>query len=180
MEDEPDGGPPPRPDSLLPYDGWMEEAARLVVVRALAHVGAHGLPGDHHFYISFRTDAPGVVMPQRLRAQYPQEMTVVVQHQFWDLQVDPDEGWFGVGLSFGGVPSMLTVPFTALTAFADPQVQFGLRFRVAEPPANDEPAAAAAPEPAAPRLEALGPEEPREEPQVVSLDAFRRKTPHKD
>ena len=169
MEDEPDGGPPPRPDSLLPYDAWMEEASRLVVVRALAHVGAHGLPGDHHFYISFRTDVPGVALPQRLRAQYPQEMTVVLQHQFWDLQVDTDEGWFSVGLSFGGVPSMLTVPFAALTAFADPQVQFGLRFRAAEPPANDEPEAAA-PEPEPP-----APEEPRPEPQVVSLDAFRRK-----
>ena len=174
MEDDSEGGPSPRPESLLPYDVWMEEASRLVVVRALAHVGAQGLPGDHHFFISFRTDAPGVVMPQRLRAQYAQEMTVVLQHQFWDLQVDTEEGWFSVGLSFGGVPSMLTVPFAALTAFADPQVQFGLRFRAAEAPANDEPSAVEPePEPAAP-------DEPSAEPQVVSLDAFRRKTPHKD
>ena len=177
MEDERDGGSAPRPDSLLPYDAWTEEALRLVVVRALAHVGAHGLPGDHHFYVSFRTDAPGVVIPQRLRAQYPQEITIVLQHQFWDMQVDEGEGWFSVGLSFGGVPSKLSVPFAALTAFADPHVQFGLRFRTSEQPANDEPE----PEPdAATAVEPPVDEPAREAPQVVSLDAFRRRPTHKE
>ena len=174
MEDEQDGGPAPRPDSLLPYDAWTQEALRLVPVRALAHVGAQGMPGDHHFYVSFRTDAPGVVMPQRLRAQYPQEMTIVLQHQFWDLQVDEGQGWFSIGLSFGGVPSTLTIPIAALTAFADPHVQFGLRFHASDLPANDE---TAEPEPEAAAKE---PEPPPDTPQVVSLDAFRRKPTHKE
>ena len=168
MEDEHDGQPP-RPDSLLPYDAWTEEALRLVVVRALAHVGAEGMPGDHHFYVSFRTDAPGVSMPQRLVAQYPHEMTIVLQHQFWDLQVDEGEGWFSIGLSFGGVPTTLQVPFAALTAFADPHVQFGLRFRTSDMAANDDPT-----------IDPPAPEPEPGETQVVSLDAFRRRPPHKD
>ena len=163
MEDPPDGVIVASPDSLLPYDLWTEEALRLVVVRALAHVGAEGMPGDHHFYVSFRTDRPGVGIPARLLAQYPHEMTIVLQHQFWDLTVDEPEGWFSIGLSFGGIPSTLHVPFAAVTAFADPHVAFGLRFRVpGEEPANDDPA-----------IEE--PEPPSEAPQVVSLDAFRRK-----
>ena len=175
MEDN-DDGPAGRPDSLLPYDAWTEEALRHVVVRALAHVGAEGMPGEHHFYVSFRTNRPGVTIPARLLAQYPHEMTIVLQHQFWDLQVDEGEGWFSVGLSFGNIPTTLVVPFEAVTAFADPHVQFGLRFR---PPgdeaANDEseaPAVAPDPEPAADAKE--------EAPQVVSLDAFRRRPPAKD
>lgn len=176
MEDDENGAPPQRPDSLLPYDAWTEEALRHVVVRALAYAGAHGLPGDHHFYISFLTDVPGVTIPARLSAQYPHEMTIVLQHQFWDLQVDEPGGWFSVGLSFGGIPTTLTVAFNALTAFADPHVQFGLRFRPqGEDAANDQPAdppAAAAVEP-----EATG---PTEAPQVVSLDAFRKRTPTKE
>ncbi len=181
MEDDENGAPPARPDSLLPYDSWTEEALRHVVVRALAHVGAEGMPGDHHFYISFRTDLPGVVVPQRLLAQYPHEMTIVLQHQFWDLQVDEPGFWFSIGLSFGGIPTTLHVPFKAVTAFADPHVQFGLRFRPAgDEAANDEaadPAAEtrAAPDPAdKPEPE---PEAPGETPQVVSLDAFRKRTP---
>ncbi len=175
MEDDQDQGSPTRPESLLPYDEWTEEAMRHVVVRALAHVGAHGMPGDHHFYVSFRTDRPGVTVPTRLLAQYPHEMTIVLQHQFWDLQVDEDEGWFGVGLSFGGVPSQLRVPFSAVTAFADPHVQWGLRFHTP----GDEPANDATEEPPA-ESEAAAPETPAEEPQVVSLDAFRRRPPSKD
>ena len=180
-EDGRDGGPPQRPDSLLPYDAWTEEALRHVVVRALAHVGAHGMPGEHHFYVSFRTDRPGVTIPARLLAQYPHEMTIVLQHQFWDLQVDEPAGWFTVGLSFGGIPTTLHVPFNAVTAFADPHVQFGLRFR---PPgdeaANDdpedfEPARLPAPDP----LPAIDPAPP-EGQQVVSLDAFRRRPPGKE
>ena len=170
MEDD-ENGQPNRPDSLLPYDAWTEEALRHVVVRALAHVGAQGMPGDHHFYVSFRTDLPGVSIPQRLLTQYPQEMTIVLQHQFWELQVDEPGGWFSVGLSFGGIPTTLVVPFGAVTAFADPHVQFGLRFKPQDNgAANDEPGDPP-PEPE-PEPE---PEPPSETPQVVSLDAFRKK-----
>ena len=177
MEDDENGALPARPDSLLPYDAWTEEALRHVAVRALAHVGAHGMPGDHHFYVSFRTGMPGVVIPQRLLAQYPTEMTIVLQHQFWDLQVDEPGFWFSVGLSFGGIPTTLTVPFRALTAFADPHVQFGLRFRPeGEEAANDE-AEPAASAPAEPVPEPAPPPPPSETPQVVSLDAFRKRTP---
>ena len=105
MEDDPDK-PPPRPESLLPYDDWTEDALRGVVVRALTFAATNGLPGEHHFYVSFRTDRPGVVVPTRLLAQYPHEMTIVLQHQFWDLAVDDAAGLFSVGLSFGGVPSI--------------------------------------------------------------------------
>ena len=175
MEDNENGAPPERPDSLLPYEAWTEEALRHVVVRALAHVGAHGMPGEHHFYVSFRTDAPGVVIPKRLLAQYPHEITIVLQHQFWDLQVDEPAGWFTIGLSFGGIPATLNVPFSAVTAFADPHVQFGLRFRPqGEGAANDDPddAASPAPEPA-PQPEPAA----QDTPQVVSLDAFRKRPP---
>ena len=118
-----------QPESLLPYDEWMEAAMRQVVARALAHVAANGLPGEHHFYLTFRTDYPGVVMPPRLRAQYPQEMTIVLQHQFWDLKMDEEAGLISVGLSFGGVPAALVIPLGAVTGFADPYVRYGLRFR---------------------------------------------------
>ncbi len=188
MEDDENGSPPERPESLLPYDAWHEEALRHVVIRALAHVGAEGLPGEHHFYVSFRTDRVGVIIPQRLKAQYPHEMTIVMQHQFWDLQVDEPGGWFSIGLSFGGIPTTLTVPFSAITAFADPHVQFGLRFRPqGEEAANDadeprpdsaDPKQGAGPKAA--ESPASGAEEPAEPPQVVSLDAFRKRPPAKE
>jgi hypothetical protein len=168
-----------RPDSLLPYDEWTMEALRQVVVRALTYAAEQGLPGEHHFYVTFRTDYPGVVMPTRLSAQYPQEMTIVLQHQFWDLAVDTQTEVMSVGLSFGGVPTTLRIPLAAITAFVDPHVRYGLRFQAepaAAPPAQPEPEPLAEPEP--------GPEpEPQakpEEPQVVSLDAFRRRTPPKE
>jgi hypothetical protein len=152
-----------RPESLLPYDEWTEEALRYVVVSAIQHAAEFGLPGEHHFYLTFRTDHPQAVLPPRLRAQYPQEMTIILQHQFWDLKVEGER--FTVGLSFGGVPTTLVIPFAALTAFADPQVRYGLRFRVPPPPAA--------------KVE-VAPSEPAasgeaETPQVVSLDAFRRR-----
>ena len=136
-----------------------------MVQDALSHAAEHGLPGDHHFYLTFRTSHPGVAMPGHLRARYPQEMTIVLQHKFWDLSVDKGGGSFSVRLSFGGVAALLTVPFAALTAFADPHVRFGLRFESSAPaPAAQQ---AAAPEAAAaPGVDA---------PQVVSLDAFRRR-----
>ncbi len=162
MEDETEQPP----ESLLPYDAWTEEALRHVMVRALQHAAANGLPGNHHFYLTFRTDHPGVSIPARLKAQYPEEMTIVLQHQFWDLVVDEAAGVMSVGLSFGGVPSALRIPLAAITAFADPHVRHGMRFRVAAPEPVPEPE----PEPAPP-ADAL----PAEPPQVVSLDAFRRR-----
>lgn len=159
------------PDSLLPYDAWMEDSLRYVVLRALDHVLENGLPGNHHFYITFRTDFPGVQLPSRLLQKYPQEMTIVLQHQYRDLVVDTASRTFGVTLSFGGVPAALTIPLDAVTAFVDPSIQYGLRFRVdvPEPEAKPKPVEAeaeAAPSP---------PAEAAPAPQVVSLDAFRKR-----
>jgi hypothetical protein len=160
-----------RPESLLPYERWIEQALRQVVAQAIEHAAAEGLPGGHHFYITFRTDFPGVSIPQRVRTQYPQEMTIVLQHQFWDLAYDRENRAITVGLSFGGVPSTLTIPLDAVVEFADPHIRYGLRFQPLEQAEAAEPAAEAAeaepPEPAA----------PAEPGQVVSLDAFRRRTP---
>lgn len=154
------------PESLLPYETWTENALRVVVLDALEHVIREGLPGEHHFYLSFRTDHPGVSIPGHLKARYPTEITIVLQHRFWDLKVDRSVPGFSVGLSFGGVPAQLVVPLTALTAFHDPHVRFGLRFEPEAAPVAPEPAPL--PEPAAEP-------EPPTQPQVVSLDAFRRK-----
>ena len=108
------------------YDLLTQEALRSVLRRVLQDAAKNGLPGDHHFYISFNTDAPGVRLSKRLRAQYPEEMTVVLQHQFRDLTVS--EQAFEVGLSFSGVNEHLVVPFDAIKRFFDPSVQFGLQF----------------------------------------------------
>ena len=157
-------------ESLLPYEQWTEEATREVMLRALDHAAAYGMPGEHHFYITFRTDMPGVAVPAHLRARYPQEMTIVLQHQFWDLKVDRAGRTVSVGLSFGQVPSTLVMPFAAITAFWDPHVRVGLRFGGAE--------AAPAQEAAPPLPEAEEPEPAvvaDSGPQVVQLDAFRRR-----
>lgn len=158
------------PESLLPYDTWTEQALRQVVVQALTHAGTQGLPGEHHFYLTFRTDDPRTVIPPRLRQQHPQEMTIVLQHQFWDLRIDAAEQVINVGLSFGGIPSTLRIPLDAVTGFADPHVRFGLRFAPIAPP--EAPAPPPEPEPE--------PEPQAEGPQVVSLDAFRRRSPPKE
>ncbi|HUC19748.1 MAG TPA: ClpXP protease specificity-enhancing factor SspB [Acetobacteraceae bacterium] len=158
--------------SLLPYDTWAAEALRGVAVAALAHVARHGLPGGHHFYLTFRTDHPGVELPQHLRQRFPEEMTIVLQHQFWDLAVDEAAQRFRVGLSFGGVPATLVVPFAALTALVDPEVQFGLSFK----PVPAETTDAVPSTPPAEEAPSSEPEKEAEElPQVVSLDAFRRR-----
>ncbi len=158
---------------------------REVVARALSYVAENGLPGDHHFYLTFRTDHPGVVIPPRLRAQYPQEMTIVLQHQFWDLRVNQETRLINVGLSFGGVPSTLIIPLGAVTAFADPHVRYGMRFRpegLTADRAAEEPAPPARLGPCSrcrkPRT--AGAAETPATPQVVSLDAFRRRPPGKD
>ena len=169
MEDDTE----PRPESLLPYEDWIETAMRQVVAQAVAHVAENGLPGEHHFYLTFRTDHPGVVVPPRLRAQYPQEMTIVLQHQFWDLKMDTEAGLITVGLSFGGVPASLAIPLAAVSGFADPHVRYGLRFRVGTAPDVVEDAEELEPK-------AIAEEKPDATPQVVSLDQFRRRPPSKE
>ena len=126
-------------DSLIPYDEIVQEALRAVVGRVLGEVQAAGsvLPGEHHFYITFKTWAPGVSIPNHLRERFPDEMTIVLQNKFWDLAVD-DLG-FSVGLSFNQMPSKLDIPFAAITAFVDPAVDFGLQFQAAVEDAAPEP-----------------------------------------
>ena len=118
------------PDSLIPYDEIVQEALRAVVSRVLGEVEANGLPGEHHFYITFRTRAPGVEIPQHLIEKFPDEMTIVIQNRYWDLKVSEDR--FKVGLSFNQISSMLHIPFAAITSFVDPAVDFALQFHVDE------------------------------------------------
>ncbi|MBN8840340.1 MAG: hypothetical protein J0I25_09070 [Sphingomonadales bacterium] len=122
------------PDSLIPYDEIVQEALRAVVGRVLSSVAENGgnLPGEHHFYITFKTQAAGVDIPQRLIERFPDEMTIVLQNRFWDLTVD--ESRFSVGLSFNQVPSKLVIPYSAVTGFHDPAVNFELRFQAQEGP----------------------------------------------
>lgn len=115
-------------EDMIRYDLLAQEALRGVVRKVLSDTARHGLPADHHFYIAFDTNYPGVRISQRLREQYPNEMTIVLQHQFWDLTIG--EHAFEVGLSFGNVPERLVIPFDAIKGFFDPSVQFGLQFEV--------------------------------------------------
>jgi hypothetical protein len=124
------------------YDVLARDALRGVLRRVLADAAEHGLPGEHHFFITFLSTADGVKLSPRLLAQYPEEMTVILQHQFWDLVVSEDR--FEVGLSFGGIPERLVVPFNAIKSFFDPSVQFGLQFEPADA-AADAPEATGAP-----------------------------------
>jgi hypothetical protein len=175
------------------YDILTQDALRSVVHTVLADVAAKGLPGEHHFFISIDTRAEGVGLSPRLKAQYPKEMTVVLQHQFWDMVVTDDR--FEVGLSFNGVPERLVVPFRAIKGFVDPSVQFGLQFAVAvegddsadvapsgveaaRPPARHDHSAPPAPLPLAanPAPAAAKPDsEPPAGGEVVRLDRFRKK-----
>ena len=152
---------------LLRYDQIVEQALRGVVKTALEQVRDYGLPNGHSLYITFQSDHPDVVLPSHLKAQYPREMTIVLEHQFWDLYVEDDQ--FEVTLSFSRVRQHLVIPLEAVTAFADPGVQFGLKFDVEggsggspdEPPGGDE---------REPRSE-----ESVEGAEVVTLDTFRKK-----
>ena len=152
------------PEDLIRYDILAQEALRGVVRKVLSEVVKTGLPGEHHFFISFVTRAPGVRMSQRLLDQYDKEMTIVLQNQYWDLKVN--ETGFEVGLSFDGQHENLAIPFSALKGFFDPSVQFALRFDVTEEPgaATDTQAAAVPP-----------PEDDKPGEKVVSLDSFRKK-----
>ncbi len=123
-------------DDLLRYDIWIEEALRGVIRRSLLAIEASGLPGDHHFYITFRTDHPDVHIADWLCAEYPEEMTIVLQHQYEDLSIGP-EG-FNVRLRFAGRPELLEVPYEAITSFADPSVSFGLQLKSVDLDEEDE------------------------------------------
>ena len=186
------------PDQIR-YDLLTQKALRGVVRSVLGDAAKKGLPGDHHFYIGFDTHAPGVRLSERLRTQYPEQMTIILQHQYWDLIVS-DNG-FEVGLSFGGIPEKLSVPFDAINSFFDPSVQFGLQFEDAgegqdnsvaangqdtgpdkgtgekkprsAAPRTPAPQAAPAPVPAEPK-----PKQPKPASgggEVVRLDRFRKK-----
>jgi hypothetical protein len=145
----------------IDYSAILQEALRDAVRRVLEQVAEHGLPGEHHFYIGFRTDFPGVQMPRFLREQYREEMTIILQHQFWGLVVTPDD--FSVALNFGGSRQQITVPFAALTAFADPSADFGLRF--GEGGEEEAPA---------PSLE-TDPSPPERQGDVIRFDPSRRR-----
>ncbi len=145
----------------LNYSEIMRDAFLGVARRILAHAAEHGLHGDTHFYISFRTDHPGVVLSERVKAQYPELITIVLQHEYWDLAVASDR--FSVGLSFDEIPENIVIPLQALTRFVDPNAQFGFEIPASDAPEPDEP------EPE--KEEAPAPSEG----QVVSLDAFRKR-----
>lgn len=163
---------------LLRYDRMVEAALRGVVREAIARVAGFGLPGGHSLYITFRSDFPGVDMPDWLKALYPEAMTIVLEHQYWDLAAE--EETFGVTLSFKGRRQRITVPYTALTAFHDPGVQFGLRFDQSQE--GEEKSAAQMGAPAAPmplpapagKPDAAADDAARTA-QVVNLEAFRKK-----
>jgi hypothetical protein len=174
---------------LLRYDQMVETAMRGVVREALARAAANGLPGAHHFYVTFKTQATGVGLASHLAQKYPDEMTIVLEHQFWDLEVREDG--FDVTLSFNNRPERISIPFDAIAAFADPSVKFGLQF----PAATEAEANATSTKPISAKLESpkTKPVEPSPEPvakragrlvgkptagkpgEVVALDAFRKK-----
>jgi uncharacterized protein len=152
-------------EDFFDYPQMVETALRGVVREALARTASEGLRGAHHFYVSFRTDVPGVVLPNYLLDKYPEEMTIVLQHQFWGLEVGDQQ--FLVTLSFQNRPEQLTIPFVAITRFADPSVKFGLQFAL--PGAKRDTAAL----PEVPADEA--PKPPRPEAEIVTLDKFRKR-----
>jgi len=159
------------PESLIPYDEIVQDALRAVVGRVLREVEQTGvLPGEHHFYITFKTRMPGVSIPKHLMERFPDEMTIVLQHRFWDLKVEDDA--FSVGLSFGGVASTLNVPFAAVTQFHDPAVEFALTFHANADDAPSEEHEEAENDP--PENETKS--EPKEDgSNVVSVDFTRKK-----
>ena len=190
MADQPNS---PDVEDLIRYDILAQEALRGVVKKVLQEVARTGLPGDHHFYITFDTNYPGIRMSSRMKDKYPEEMTIVVQHQFWDLETT-DNG-FSIGLSFDNIPESLLIPFAAIRGFFDPAVQFGLQFDASEEELDDtaedgDDTVSSLPSP--PELkkiekpaeeassqaadgEAEGEAEESASADVVSLDAFRKK-----
>lgn len=170
----------------IDYPGLIDSAMRNVVREALIHVDKFGLPGEHHFFISFQTNYPGVSISPQLKARYPEEITIVVQHQFWDLKIEKER--FSIMLSFSNIPEKLVVPFDALTAFADPSIKFGLQFhgKRATTSANDSEEPVSCPatgrtgaeKPPMASFEEEAPSETSDaanDEKVVSLEAFRKR-----
>jgi hypothetical protein len=161
------------------YDAWIEEALRGVIRRSLIYASENGLPGEHHFYLTFRTEAAGVELPSYLKAEHTDEMTIILQHQFEELIVNEDAVW--VTLRFNGKPERLRIPFNAMVSFADPSVNFGLQMKIP----NDPEDIAAADLPEARNADADGGEKPDEDTtaakpakgmgEVIALDSFRKK-----
>lgn len=178
-------------EDMIRYDILVQNALRGVIRKVLTEVAKTGLPGNHHFFITFVTNAPGVKVSNRMREQYPEQMTIVLQHQFWDLDVS--ETAFDVGLSFSDIPEKLHVPYSAIRGFYDPSVNFELEFDVENSDAVSAPEAAATPaapveiaaekpkpeRKAKPKPAAEDEAEPEKTPtggaDVVSLDSFRNK-----
>jgi hypothetical protein len=178
---------------LIRYDLLVQDALRSVVRKVLSDTARTGLLGDHHFNIAFKTQAPGVVAPAAVKSRFPDEMSIILQHEFWDLVVTQDT--FEVSLNFSRKPERLTVPFDSITGFTDPSVPFGFKLepRVSEPASSRAPVAAAKREPSPPAPAKAGPaktppqsaaksaqrpEKPAEPvgaAKVVSIDAFRKK-----
>ena len=158
-------------NETLNYASFVDTAMRGVVREILRQVERQGLPGQNHFFISFRTDHPGVMMSDTLRSKYPHEITIVLQHQYWDLHVAEDH--FKVALSFNNIPEKLVVPFSTLTGFADPSTKFGLQFHHEQNEPVEEPTL---PVSAVTSLTAAAAADaPKESAQIIALDAFRKK-----
>ncbi len=173
----------------IDYPGMIDHAMRDVVRQALIHIERYGLPGEHHFFISFQTNYPGVTISPQLKARYPQEITIVIQHQYWDLKIAQDH--FSLMLSFNNIPEKLVVPFDALTAFADPSIKFGLQFHGKKFAAHPVPKSGAEEKVACPATGKTGGEKPpmasfeeeaskedsapANDAKVVSLESFRKR-----
>lgn len=162
-------------DDIISYSDLIDSSMRGVIRDVLRKIEVTGLPGEHHFYITFLTEFPGVQISDTLKSRYPSEMTIVLQHQFWDFKVEED--YFTVALSFGGVPEHLTIPYAALVAFADPSVKFGLQFQKIEAsqetlpvPLDYEQMLNADQDDAAQK-----PSDSDGAAEIISLDAFRKK-----
>ncbi len=159
--------------SEIDYAKLIDEAMHYVVRRVLQETVINGLPGDHHFFISFRTNAEGVMISDALKNKYPEEMTIVIQHQFYDLEVEDD--YFSIVLSFDHVKQNLTIPFAALTSFVDPSVRFGLQFNLNY--LNKEETEKVKTEPASKELKDA---DGKIISNVITLDSFRKKNGNKD
>lgn len=157
----------------LRYDRWIEDALKSVVRKALSYCQQNGLPGEHHFYVTFATDHPAVIIPDSLRDQYPEEITIVIEHEYWDLEVTDE--YFDIVLSFNDVKTPIHVPFEAITGFADPSVKFGLQFKMellddSDDLDDDDPDD----DPVVDDTSAEKDEDENKD-NVVALDAFRKK-----
>nr|MBP7952013.1 hypothetical protein [Sphingorhabdus sp.] len=155
--------------SMIPCDDVVQADMLAVVSRVLRSISVSGLPGAHHFFITFKTQAPGVSIPPHLRERFPDEMTIVLQHKYWDLKVESEH--FEVGLSFGQIPSHLVIPYSAITAFVDPAVDFALHFQVDDVGGAPEPHEAAENDEDVARISAAK----EDGSNVVSVDFGRKK-----